>query len=190
MDRVKYVDYVKRASVEAYCDAYAYDEYNIIYLLSVCGQDSAVKAITSALVASKTVEIINNDKAVDVDTGWNNKYKILTTKLECGQLHQLLLIDTFFNTESEEKLIFVEDKANITETIYNQINKTYPVPLIPNWSKWLYNKIELSGSIEELEGNITVIKLNVAEKSLDELISKGVKSGEIGFSQGGDVSDA
>ena len=190
MDRVKYADYVKRASVETYTDAYCYDEYNTIYLLSVCGQDSVVKAITSALVASKTVEIIDDDKAVDVDTGWNNKYKILTTKLECGQLHQLLLIETFFNTESEEKLIFVEDRANITETIYNQINKTYPVPLIPNWSKWLYNKIELSGAVEELGGNITVIKLNVAERSLDELISEGVKSGEIGFSQGGDASDA
>ena len=44
--------------------------------------------------------------------------------------------------------------------------------------------------LEELEGNITVIKLNVAEKSLDELISEGVKSGEISFGQGGDASDA
>ena len=181
MDKVRYVDDLKGLNVEVYCDAYAYDEYETIYLLSVCGQDSAVKAITSALVASKCVQIINDDKGVDVDTGYNNKYKILTTKLESGQLHQLLLIETFFNAESDEKLIFVEDGINVEEKIFSQINKTYPVPLIPTWSSWLYHKIKENDAIEELEGNVKVIKLNVNEKVLDELISEGVRSRKIRF---------
>ena len=190
MDKLRYVDDLNGLSVEAYTDAYCYDEHNTIYLLSVCGQDSAVKAITSALVASKTVEIINDNQAVDVDTGYNNKYKILTTKLECGHLHQLLLIETFFNNESKEKLIFVDEGINVTETVYNQINKTFPVPLIPSWSEWLYYKIKDAEAIERLEGNIRIIKLNLTEKRLDKLISEGVKSGEIGFNEGGDVSNA
>lgn len=190
MDTIRYMDYERGLSVEAYCDAYVYDEYRTIYLLSVCGQDSAVKAITSALVSFKSVEICNKNNVVTVDTGYNNNYKILTTKLECGQLHQLLLIETFFNNESEEKLIYVEEGTDIIKTVYNQINRTYPVPLIPKWSEWLYHKIRECEAIEALKGNIRIIKLRVTEKELDELISNGIRSGEINFNSGGDTRHA
>jgi hypothetical protein len=181
MDKVRYVDYVNGQDVEVFTDGYAHDEYNTIYLLSVCGQDSAVKAITSALVSFKSVEIIAHDDEVNVDTGYNNKYKILTTKLECGQLHQILLSETFFNNESGEKLIYVEEGTDIIKAVYNQINETYPVPLISEWSQWLYQRIKEAGAITELKGNIKILKLNVTEKGLDELISDGIKSGEISF---------
>ena len=181
MDKVRYVDYVNGQDVEVFTDGYAHDEYNTIYLLSVCGQDSEVKAITSALVSFKSVQIIHDDDEVNVDTGYNNKYKILTTKLECGQLHQILLSETFFNHESGEKLIYVEEGTDIIKAVYNQIDKTFPVPLIPEWSEWLYHKIRECAAIEELKGNIRIIILRVTEKGLGELISEGVKSGEISF---------
>ena len=180
LEKVRLWDYRQGFNIGAYTDGYSYEEYGRLYLLSVVGQDSSVKAITSGLVSSREAEILST-QAISVFAPSYCKYRILGTKLRCGQLHQIILVDSFFNPEGQERLLFVEDEREKAQVLYQQINKRFPVPLVPQWSQWLYRKLREQGAFEELEGNIKVIKLNVSEQVLDELISEGVRSGEIEF---------
>ena len=47
--------------MDAFTDGYAYDDYSCLYLLSVAGRDSNVKAITSALVSGRAVDILSDE---------------------------------------------------------------------------------------------------------------------------------
>jgi hypothetical protein len=65
--------------------------------------------------------------------------------------------------------------------VYTTIKRNYSVPLIPEWSKWLYKKMKHENCLEELSGIRKVIRLSVSEEELDSLISEGIKNGEIDF---------
>jgi len=95
LERVRYTDYYRGIDVEALTDGYAYDEYSSLYLLSVGGHDGKVKAITSALVSGRRIEILSED-VINVGTGFGQKYRILSTKLPDALLHQIVTAEGFF----------------------------------------------------------------------------------------------
>ena len=57
----------------------------------------------------------------------------------------------------------------------------YPVPLVREWSGWLYRRLVQEGHVRELRGTRKVLKMALGEELLDSLVSEGVKSGEISF---------
>ncbi len=180
LQKIRYHDYHKSIHIECYTDAYAYNEYSELFLLSVVGYDSAVKGITSAAVSGREIEIIT-DYTIRICASKFEKYRILSTKLPSGLLHQIVVAESFLTQEGMSKIIYVTEEQNTPEVIYRKIHQSYTVPAIPEWSEWLYKKVVENGWVEELEGNIKVLKLDVHEKALDELISEGVKSKEITF---------
>ena len=180
LQKVRYHDYHKGIHIECYTDGYAYSQYDEIYLLSVVGYDSAVKGITSAAVTSREIDIIA-DYVLRVCACKLEKYRILNTKLPSGLLHQIVVAESFFTQEGKSKIIYVTEGQNTPEVVYHKIQQSYTVPAIPEWAEWLYSKIIENRWVEELEGNVKVLKLDMHEKALDELISEGVKSREITF---------
>jgi hypothetical protein len=180
LQKLRYHDYYKGIHVECYTDGYAYTEYDELYLLSVVGYDSAVKAITAAAVSGREIEIIT-DYTITFYASRYEKYRILSAKLPSGLLHQIVAAESFFTQEGMSKLIYVTEPQNKPEVVFQKIQQSYAVPAIPEWSEWLYNKLTEDGYVEELEGTIKVLKLDVHEKALDELISEGVKNKEITF---------
>jgi len=180
LQKVRYRDYSKGIHIECYTDGYAYTEYDELYLLSVIGYDSAVKGITSAAVSGREVEIIT-DYVIRICASRFEKYRILNTKLPSGLLHQIVVAESFFTEEGMSKIIYVTEQQDTPEVVYHKIQQSYTVPSIPEWAEWLYKKIVENGWVEELEGNVKVLKLDVHEKALDELISEGVKNREITF---------
>ncbi len=182
LQKVTYQDYHKGIHIECYTDGYAYNEYDELYLLSVVGYDSAVKGITSAAVSSREIQIIA-DYVLRVCASKSEKYRILNAKLPSGLLHQIVVAESFFTQEGMSKIIYVTKGQNIPEVVYQKIQQSYTVPAIPEWAEWLYSKIIENRWVEELEGNLKVLKLDVHEKALDELISEGVKNKEIIFTE-------
>jgi hypothetical protein len=182
LEKVRYTDYYREIHVEAFTDDYAYDEYSSLYLLSVAGHDSSVKAITSALVSGRRIEILSRD-IVSVGTEFGQKYRILTSKLPNALLHQVVAAEGFFKSrgDSGSKLLYIAEEKDTAPVLYEAIKNGYPVPLIPEWSEWLYEKIKEENGLEQLSGTKKVLKLNLNEEYLDSLISEGVKSGEIVF---------
>ena len=181
LEKVRYRDYYNDVDVEAFTDGYAYDEYSNLYLLSVAGHDSNVKAITSALVSGRIIEILSED-VISLGTEFDQKYRILGTKLPDGLIHQIVLADGFFKSpENRYKLLYIDKQEDTFHIVYEAVKNSYPVPLIPKWSKWLYEKIKQDDCLEEFSGTRKVLKLNLNEEYLDSIVSKGVKNGEIDF---------
>ena len=181
LERVRYTDYYSDIDVEAFTDGYAYDEYSSLYLLSVAGRDSNVKAITSALVSGRRIEIISRD-VINVGTEFGQKYRILSTKLPNALLHQIVAAEGFFKpSDNRCKLLYIDEEEGTPRVLYEAVKNSYPVPLIAEWSEWLYEKIRKEDGLEKLSGTKKVLKLEIDEEYLDSIISEGVKSGEIVF---------
>jgi len=182
LEKVRYVDYGKGIGAEAFTDGYAYDDYSCLYLLSVAGRDSSVKAITSALVSGRTVEIVSQEP-IQAGPAWGQRYRTLSAKLPSGHLHQLLVTDGLFGSGNRdgERLLYVGREDDAAGVVYEAVRNGYPVPLIPAWSEWLYEKLREEEFLEELRGTRKVLRLGLDEELLDELISEGVRNGEISF---------
>ena len=181
LERIGYSDYEGGIAVEAFTDGYAFDEYSRIHLLSVAGHDSSVKAITSALVCGRDLNI-RSKNPIEVGYCFGQQYRILSTKLPDGRLHQLVLAEGFLSSgEKQKTLLYVDDGHDAHEQVYEAVRNQCPVPVIPDWSEWLYERLKEKNYLQELNGTKKVLMLNVEEESLDELISDGVKSGEITF---------
>jgi hypothetical protein len=182
LQKLRYQDYYKGIHIECYTDGYAYTEYDELYLLSVLGYDSAVKGITSAAVSGREIQIIT-DFVITIYASRSERYRILNAKLPSGLLHQIVAAESFFTQEGMTKIIHVTQEQNIPEIVYQKIQQTYNVPLLLEWSDWLYKKVLQNGWVERLEGTVNVLKLDLHEKALDELISEGVKNQEILFTE-------
>ena len=181
LEKVRYSDNWKEVDVEAYTDGYAYDQYSYLYLMSVGGYEARVKAITSALVSGKEIRIVG-ENPLSLWHSFSEKYKILGSRLGSGLIHQIVLADAFFKSSDKgDKLLYVDKEEDAPEMVYNSIKRNYSVPLIPQWSRWLYEKIKQENCLEELSGTKKVIRLSVSEEELDSFISEGIKNGEIEF---------
>ena len=181
LEKVRYVDYYNGINVEALTDGYAFDDYSCIHLLSVGGHDSSVKAITSALVSVRTIEILSGSP-VEVNPAFGQKYRILSTKIPSGLLHQIVAAESLFRFKDDgDRLLLVNENGNHVKEVYEAVRNGYPVPLIPEWSDWLYRNLIEDGYITELYGTRKVLKLNLDEEVLDSMISEGVRNGEITF---------
>ena len=181
LEKVRYSDSWKELDVEAYTDGYAYDQYKHVYLLSVAGYEARVKAITSALVTGRTIQIIGQENA-SVCQDFSHRYRIFSTRLGNNLLHQIVLADVFFRSSNGgDKLLYVDKEERAPELVYDAIKRYYSVPLIPEWSEWLYRRIQEENCLEELSGSRKVLRLSVQEEQLDTFISEGIKNGEIEF---------
>lgn len=181
LEKVRYFDYQKEVDVEAFTDGYAYDRYSHLYLMSVAGYEARVKAITSALVTGREIQVIREDTFL-LSQDWSQRYRILSTKLDNNLLHQLVLADCFLKSSNNgNKLLYIDNEENAPELVYNTIKTAYPVPLIPEWSEWLYRKVMQENRLEELSGTRKVVRLSVSEQELDNFISEGIRNGEIEF---------
>jgi len=181
LEKVSYADPYGGIGVEAFTDGYAYDDYFHLYLLSAAGRDSSVKAISSAVTSGRYVDIVS-DHTVTVNKPYAESYRTMSSKPASGFLHQVILSDRFFNSEGlGNKLIYVPDSDDVAAVVYETVRNNYAVPLIPEWSEWLYEKMTELGILEQLLGNRKVLRLSADEELLDELVSEGVRNGEITF---------
>ena len=178
LEKIRHQDHHKGIRIECYTDGYIYNEYDEFYLISVIGFDSAVKGIISAAVSFKEIEILT-ETPITLYASRNEKYRILTTKLPSGLLHQIAACESFFTEEGTSKIIHIPEGANIPQTIYKKIQQSHTIPLIPQWAEWLHQKIIENELLKELRGNIKAYQLNTHEKQLDQLISEGIKNKEI-----------
>ena len=180
LERVRFRDYGSGIDVEAFTDGYAHDEYSYLYLLSVAGHDSSVKAVTSALVSGRTIQIMS-EPVIEAVASYGQKYRIMSTRLPGTLLHQMVASEGFFrSSDGPANLLYVE-KEDPAGLVYEAVRSGYPVPVIPEWSDWLYKRLMKEGHVHELRGTKKVLTLTLDEETLDLLISEAVGNGEISF---------
>ncbi len=182
LEKVQYCNYHRNILVEAYTDAFVFDRYKQVVLLSLVGQDSAVKSISSAMVSGRELQISQREGNITIEADRNTHYRILSSKLPSGLLHQLVVAEDFLKSEnSGRKLIFIPAGTSPAEAVFHHLQQTFAITAIPEWSSWLYERLKEQELIEELEGTVQAVRLWVHEKALDELISEGVRKKEIRF---------
>ena len=180
LQKISMFDYYKGIGIKAYTDGYSYDEYGYLYLVSILGSDSAVKALSSAIVTLKDVTIdLDDDYEINVSAMPGEKYRIMNARLDSGLLHQIVAIEALL--KADKRLVYIGDKSETGDVIFNILRKSFGTPLLPEWKEWVIRQIQNEGMFDVLQGNIQLAKINLKEKQLDSIISSGVRNRSINF---------
>lgn len=180
LEIISYYELGRGIHINAFTDAYSFNDWEQIYFLSIAGHDSAVKAISSALVNGRKIDIQTEPSEITIQRTYPDSYRILTAKLPSGFLHQIVCHEDFFKNESRRKLIFIPEE-NYSKTIFAKIQEICPLPAIPEWSEYICSHLQEAGHLNILKGNIRIAQLEIDEIFLDQVVSEGVSSGKLKF---------
>ena len=124
LDTVVFEEYWRNIKVSAYTDLYAYDpEDGAVLFISLAGNEQAVKAISSAIIACKTFGIRREGEPEHLLNGHPaSRYRIMSTKLAGGSLHQIVADSRFWaNSNTESRLVIIPADTQPHEAIYSQV---------------------------------------------------------------------
>jgi len=188
LDTVVFEEYWRNIKVSAYTDAYAYDpEDGALLFISLAGNEQAVKAMSSAIIACKTISISSEGQPELLLNGHPaSRYRIMSTKLAGGPLHQIVADARFYlNTESDSRLVFIPAETPLYEVICNQVLVNLASPLIPAWAHWVCDRLQEVDRLREMVGTLKVAEVIVDDHTVDELVSEGIREGQIHFNEQG-----
>ncbi len=124
LDTVVFEECWRNIKVSAYTDLYAYDpEDGAVLFISLAGNEQAVKAISSAIIACKTVTVRREGQPEHLLNGHPaSRYRIMSTKLAGGSLHQIVADSRFWvNSNTESRLVIIPADTQPHEAIYSQV---------------------------------------------------------------------
>jgi hypothetical protein len=182
LDQVVFEEYWRGIRVSAYTDLYAYDPENAsLVFISLAGTEQAVKAISSAIIGARTVSIMSDTNTeIPVTAHPGSHFRVLSTKLPCGAVHQLVVDKRFFgNEDSESRLIITPQADEVSKAVYSQVLAHMASPLIPEWSAWICEQLTDQDLMRQMDGTLKVVEVSVNESTVDEIVSKGVRTGRI-----------
>jgi hypothetical protein len=189
VDTVVVEEYWRNINVSAYTDLYAYDpEGGVLLFISLAGNAQAEKAISSAIIACKTISISSEGQPEHLLNGHPaSRYRILSTKLAGGPLDQIVADARFcLNTEGDSRLVIIPAEMPVHVAIYTQVLVNLASPLIPAWAEWLCNRLQEMDRLREMTGTLRVVQSSADENIIDEIVSEGIRTGRINFNgQGG-----
>jgi len=189
LDNVVFEEYWRNIKVSAYTDLYAYDpEDGALLFISLAGNEQAVKAMSSAIIACKTISISSEGQPELLLNGHPaSRYRIMSTKLAGGPLHQIVADARFYlNNESDSRLVIIPAETPLHAAVYTQVLANLASPLIPAWAEWLCNRLQEMERLREMAGTLKVVEVAVHDRIVDEIISEGIRLGQINFiEQGG-----
>jgi hypothetical protein len=188
LDLVVLENFWQNVKVSAYTDRYAHDPANeALLFISLAGNEQAVKAVSSAIIACKTVGIRREGQSEHLVHGHPaSRYRIMSTKLASGALHQIVADTRFYaNSDGESRLIVVPDDSQPHEQVYSQVLASSGSPVIAEWSQWIYDRLHEMGRITEMAGTLKVVEIRVDDRIVDEIVSEGIRMGTINFNEQG-----
>jgi hypothetical protein len=190
LDIVVFEECWRNIKVSAYTDLYAYDpEDGAVLFISLAGNEQAVKAISSAIIACKTFDIRGEGQPEHLFNGHPaSRYRIMSTKLAGASLHQIVADSRFWiNSDSESHLVIVPTDSQPHEAIYSQILAPLASPVIPGWAQWVCDRLEQADRLREMAGTLRVAEVVADERIVDEIVSEGIRMGQINFNKQGEA---
>jgi hypothetical protein len=188
LDIVVFEECWRNIEVSAYTDLSAYDPENgAVLFMSLAGNEQAVKSISSAIIACKTVSIRCEGQPEHIMHGHPaSRYRIMSTKLAGGSLHQIVADARFYTRSDEEsRLVIIPPDMEPHEAIYSQVLAPLASPAIPAWAQWIYGRLQQMDRITEMAGTLRVVEVAVDERTMDEIISEGIRMGQININEQG-----
>ena len=188
LDTVVFEECWRNIKVSAYTDLYAYNvEDGAVLFISLAGNEQAVKAISSAIIAYKTVIIRREGQPEHLLNGHPvSRYRIMSTKLAGSYLHQIVADSRFWiNSNTESRLVIIPTDTQPHEAIYSQVLAPLASPMIPAWGQWAFDRLQQMDRLREMAGTLRVVEVAVDERVVDEIVSEGIRMGQINFNEGG-----
>jgi hypothetical protein len=190
LDIVVFEEPWRNIKVSAYTDLYAHDpEDGAVLFISLAGNEQAVKAISSAIIACKTFGIRREEQPEYLLNGHPaSRYRIMSTKLAGGSLHQIVADSRFWaNSNTESRLVIVPTDTRPHEAIYSQVLAPLASPVIPAWAQWVCDRLQQADRLREMAGTLRVVDLVVDDRIVDEIVSEGIRMGQINFNKQGEA---
>jgi hypothetical protein len=187
-DTAVFEDHRNNIEVSAYTDLYAYNPENgAVLFISLAGNEQAVKAISSAIIACRTFSIRRDGHPEHLLNGHPaSRYRVMSTKLVGGSLHQIVADTRFYvNANAESRLVMIPADTQPHEAIYSQILEPLPSPMLTAWSQWIYGGLLQMDRLKEMAGTLKVIEIRVDDHVVDQLVSEGIRMGTINFNEEG-----
>jgi len=188
LDIVVFEEHWRNIKVSAYTDLYAYDpEDGAVLFISLAGNEQAVKAISSAIIVCKTFTVRREGQPEHLLNGHPaSRYRIMSTKLAGGSLHQVLADSRFYvKSDSESRLVIIPTDTQPHEAIYSQVLFPLASPVIPAWGQWVCDRLQQIDRLREMAGTLRVMEVTVDDRIVDEIVSKGIRIGQINFNEQG-----
>jgi hypothetical protein len=190
LDTVVFEECWRNINVSAYTDLYAYDpEDEAIVFISLAGDEQAVKAISSAIIACKTFAVRREGQPEHLLNGHPaSRYRIMSTKLTGGSLHQIVADARFWvNSDSESRLVIIPTDTQSHEAIYSQVLAPLASPVIPGWAEWVCERLRQIDRLREMAGTLRVAEVVADERIIDQIVSEGIRMGQINFNKQGEA---
>ncbi len=190
LDTVVFEECWRNIKVSAYTDLYAYDpEDGAALFISLAGNEQAVKAISSAIIACKTFSIRSEGQSEHLLNGHPaSRFRIISTKLAGGSLHQIVADSRFFvNSQGESRLVIIPTDTQPYEAIYSQVLAPLASPVIPTWAQWVCDRLQQMDRLRGMAGTLRVVEVVVDERIIDEIVSEGIRMGQINFNKQGEA---
>jgi hypothetical protein len=190
LDIVFFEECWRNIKVSAYTDLYAYDpEDGAVLFISLAGNEQAVKAISSAIIACKTFAVRREGQPEHLLNGHPaSRYRIMSTKLTGGSLHQIVADARFWvNSDTESRLVIVPADTQPDEAIYSQVLAPLASPVIPGWAEWVCERLQQIDRLREMAGTLRVAEVVADERIIDQIVSEGIRMGQIKFNEQGEA---
>lgn len=158
-------------------------EWASVYLLSVAGPDSAVRAVASALCEHRSLLLRFPSRRVNAypaSGGWR-----LFVGNAGQAAHAVCVHESVFSWCNGSRVVVSWD-GSAEEALWSLLASESPVPVRREWARWLLSEAERREEVGGLVvfGRARVAALRVGEnflKELGQVVSRGVRCGRLWF---------
>jgi len=187
LDQVIFEEPWRGIHVSAYTDWYAYDpEDDSLLFMSLAGTEQGVKAISSAIIGHQTVSIRREgERGISVHGDPLTHFRVFSTKLPTGALHQVMVDTRFFETGTMEHFVVIPQGEELSRVLYSQVLSHLASPIVPQWAPWICRMLKRLELLKEKAGTLRVIEVWVDEATVDKIVSEGVRAGQISLDETG-----
>jgi hypothetical protein len=171
----------------AWADACAQSEGEV-WLLSMLGNQQAVKAIWARLIKGETAFLAEDEHAPGrqchlAREAWGT-WRFYRRRLPSGAAHQGLLVPELasFGAERRDFLLVPRTTEEAPSLHYRFLNRRIDLPLHASWTEWLWQRGLDTGETEVLEAfGIAAYRCRPDSDHLREDITAGLSTGCLGI---------
>ena len=171
----KKIEKVAYGGLEAYTDAYALYESEIMFL-SLFGNKTAVRGIWSSLVSGRWIDLLR-ESGDQIFARGDNQWRICFKNLPSG-IAQAMLIPRQLNLKrvKDEFVVIGHSGKRLRESFFLYLNKVSRIPLKKEWTDWLFRQAGREDMLTELTTlNLTALYYQGSDDWLANVVTRGIK---------------
>lgn len=176
---IKKTEKIAYGGLEAYTDAYALYENEIMFM-SMFGNKTTVKGLWASLMSGKWIDLFTKIERT-IFAKEENKWRVYMKSLASGIAHAILIPQQVHLKRVKEEFVIIGfTEERIRESFFLYLNKVSKIPLKKEWSDWLFLKAGRDYRLTELASlNVMAYLYEGDDEWLEDVVKKGIKKAVI-----------